>query len=72
MKTNRKAVTQMAMGAMAWLASLAILIAAVDDDSKPIFDGKTLEGWHCRPESQAGNWKVEDGVIVGSGKGQES
>ena len=57
------------MGGMAWIASLAILTAA---DYKSIFDGKTLDGWHCRPESQAGNWKVEDGFIVGRGKGPES
>ena len=41
-------------------------------DFRAIFDGKTLEGWKCRPESEAGNWKVEDGKIVGTGKGRES
>src|SRR3954471_20097126 len=29
---------------------------------KPIFDGKTLTGWHPIGEGQ---WKVEDGIIVG-------
>ena len=37
-----------------------------EDGFKSIFDGKTLAGWKCRPESQAGNWKVGDGKIVGS------
>ena len=27
----------------------------------PLFDGKTLEGWHTAP---GGNWEVKDGVIV--------
>jgi hypothetical protein len=72
MKTNMKTMTQLAVGAIASMASLAILTTAAAADSKPIFDGKTLEGWKCRPESQAGNWKVEDGVIVGRGKGKES
>lgn len=72
MKTNMKTMTQLAVGAIASMASLAILTTAAAADSKPIFDGKTLEGWQCRPESQVGNWKVEGGVIVGRGKGKES
>jgi len=43
-----------------------------EDGFKSIFDGKTLAGWKCRPESQAGNWKVGDGKIVGTGRGRES
>jgi hypothetical protein len=43
-----------------------------DDSFKSIFDGETLAGWKCRPESQAGNWKVGDGKIVGTGRGRES
>ncbi|WP_336518286.1 DUF1080 domain-containing protein [Pollutibacter soli] len=30
---------------------------------QPLFDGKTLKGWHILP---GGNWKVENGVIVGT------
>jgi hypothetical protein len=30
---------------------------------KPLFDGKTLKGWHALP---GGTWQVKDGVIVGS------
>jgi hypothetical protein len=29
----------------------------------PLFDGKTLKGWHTIP---GGNWKVENGMIVGT------
>ncbi len=63
---------RIAMGTMTWMASLAILTAAEAADFKPIFDGKTLNGWHCRPGSQAGNWRAEDGGIVGRGEGRES
>jgi hypothetical protein len=31
----------------------------------PLFDGSTLEGWKI---SDDGNWKVDDGVIIGEGK----
>jgi hypothetical protein len=31
-------------------------------DFKPLFDGKTLNGWQVLP---GGNWKVENGAIVG-------
>lgn len=30
---------------------------------QPLFDGKTLKGWHTLP---GGNWKVENGMIVGT------
>jgi Domain of Unknown Function (DUF1080) len=29
----------------------------------PLFDGKTLKGWHALP---GGHWKVDNGVIVGT------
>jgi len=35
---------------------------AADESFKPLFDGKTLEGWSGDPEL----WKVEDGAIAGS------
>ena len=34
-----------------------------NQDWQPLFDGKTLKGWHTLP---GGNWKVENGVIVGT------
>ncbi len=52
---------------------LALLAAAGLADDKqggfvPLFDGKTLEGWH---EIGVGQWAVEDGVIVGRKEAQE-
>src|SRR5258708_6371880 len=47
---------------------------------RPLFDGKTLAGWHGKPRTQglpkgeekheenSGRWVVEDGIIIG---GQE-
>jgi len=35
--------------------------AADDEGFKPIFDGKTLDGWDGNPDF----WRVEDGAIVG-------
>ena len=43
-----------------------------DEGYSSIFNGKTLEGWKCRPSSQAANWTVENEQIIGRGKGQES
>jgi hypothetical protein len=40
------------------------------DDEKdwvPLFNGKDLEGWKVYPRG-TGEWKVEDGVLIGSGK----
>lgn len=42
-----------------WL--LTSVAFAADSGSKPIFDGKTLEGWKGNPEL----WRVENGAIVG-------
>ena len=41
-----------------------VLTANAADDSpwKPLFDGKTLNGWHAMG---AGKWTVENGAIVG-------
>ena len=36
-----------------------------EDGSESIFDGKTLDGWNCRPSSQLTNWSVEKGQIIG-------
>jgi hypothetical protein len=41
--------------------------AIADDELTPIFDGKTLDGWHAIPEDSAGDWSVQDGVIVAQG-----
>lgn len=36
---------------------------------KPLFDGKTLKGWHALP---GGKWEVSDGAIVGTSASSES
>jgi hypothetical protein len=41
------------------LATMAV--AANDDGFKPIFNGKSLDGWDGNPKL----WRVEDGAIVG-------
>jgi hypothetical protein len=44
--------------------------AAADEAGKfvPLFDGKTLSGWHTLP---GGKWEVKDGVIVGTSQASE-
>ena len=42
-------------------SAVASRAAAADDGFKPIFDGKTLEGWDGDPKL----WSVEDGAITG-------
>jgi hypothetical protein len=54
---------------------LGVLPVAAADDKKEgpddgwvqLFDGKSLKGWKTHPKSK-GDWKVEKGVLVGSGK----
>ncbi|MDP6860538.1 MAG: DUF1080 domain-containing protein [Verrucomicrobiales bacterium] len=60
-----------------FIFSLAVVICGLvptyaEDGLESIFDGKTLDGWNCRPSSQSKNWSVEKGQIIGRGKGQES
>jgi hypothetical protein len=43
------------------LSVLMIAQAAAEDGFKPIFDGKTLDGWDGDPRL----WRVEDGAITG-------
>jgi len=40
----------------------ATIASAEAEDWKPLFDGKTLDGWHAVGD---GKWTVEDGTIVG-------
>ena len=40
---------------------------AVPDGFKPMFDGKSLDGWKVMPESAAKAWFVKDHIIVGEG-----
>ncbi len=57
------------MLALAWTATAP---AADSKDSKEegwtqIFNGKDLTGWKVYPDG-TGEWKVEDGILIGSGK----
>ena len=55
------------MPALKWFCCAALVLAlrtppvSADDAFKPLFDGKTLEGWSGDPEL----WSVKDGMIVG-------
>jgi hypothetical protein len=37
--------------------------ARAQEGFQPLFDGKTLDGWHTLP---GGTWEVRDGIIVGT------
>jgi protein kinase-like protein/3-keto-disaccharide hydrolase/uncharacterized protein DUF1579/putative zinc finger protein len=42
------------------------VVAIAEDEWKPLFNGKDLAGWKTHP-NQPGNWRVENGVLVGDG-----
>lgn len=48
---------------LAGITALSFSVPACTQEWKPLFDGKTLKGWHALP---GGNWKVENGIIVGT------
>jgi hypothetical protein len=53
-------------------AALAVAAAAPADTTgwKPLFDGKTLKGWHAyKKQTPPAGWKVEDGMLVRSAGG---
>jgi hypothetical protein len=52
------------VASLVW-AAVGIVAA---DEFVPLFDGKTLDGWHTAP---GGNWEVKDGVIVGTSPASE-
>jgi Domain of Unknown Function (DUF1080) len=63
----------MRFSAIRLLASIFILACftsayAAADDAKPLFDGKTLEGWQA-VNGPLSSWSVEDGLLVCSGQG---
>jgi hypothetical protein len=58
-------ITNVLPAALALCLALSVPAVAADDkpgEWKPLFDGKTLDGWHHFGE---GKWVVEDGAIVG-------
>ena len=50
---------------MVLIAVPASAAHAADDEFKPLFDGKSLDGWHGSPDL----WSVEEGAIVGATDG---
>lgn len=44
-------------------AGLIFNLSCRNSEWQPLFDCKTLNGWHALP---GGNWKVENGIIVGT------
>ncbi|HAM71243.1 MAG TPA: hypothetical protein DCM86_06335 [Verrucomicrobiales bacterium] len=61
--------------ALATVASAAELPAPVEEGFVPIFDGRTLAGWHASGKTghsrasgntSGGRWVVEEGAIIGS------
>jgi len=48
------------------LASAATAGTSAPEGFVPLFNGQDLSGWHTDP-SKPGNWRVEKGVLIGSG-----
>jgi hypothetical protein len=59
-RMTRYKVFNAATGVVLAFAAVSTALAA-DDGFKPIFDGKTLNGWEGDPAI----WRVEDGAITG-------
>lgn len=56
--------------ALLFLAYLSASLAHADEANfRPLWDGKSLDGWF---EIPGGEWKVEDGAIVGRNKASDS
>ena len=54
-----------------WMGVVILSLAggiASAEDFRPLFDGKSLDGWH---QIGGGQWKVEDGAIVGTNVASE-
>ena len=54
------------------VSAVAVSLAARADTSgwRPLFDGKTLKGWHGYKKSEPpAGWKVEDGMLVRTAEG---
>jgi hypothetical protein len=61
--------TGLAAGLLRTTAFAGAEAAADEQGFVPIFDGKTLSGWHTNPQKifhgTGGKWQVEDGAITG-------
>jgi hypothetical protein len=72
-ETAMKKALKMGCGLAALFCLTVFLPGAPADDKKEeskgwkqLFNGKDLTGWKVHPEG-TGNWKVEDGILIGSG-----
>jgi len=72
MQSTRRSFLTTSAGAMIALKLTPQLLRAAEKDADgyvSLFDGKTLKGWHKNPQrighGTGGDWKVEEGVIVG-------
>lgn len=72
MKNHLRLIQSVAL--TAGLAFAPSSLRAADTEFTPIFDGKTLQGWHVSPKTghsrasknqTGGKWVVEDGAIIG-------
>jgi hypothetical protein len=54
---------------LALLAIAAALATSAVDDFKPLWDGRTLAGWHAIDK---GEWRIENGAIHGLHAGSEN
>ncbi|MGB2824145.1 MAG: DUF1080 domain-containing protein [Phycisphaerae bacterium] len=48
---------------VAFGAAGSAVAAETPEAFKPLFDGKTLKGWHALP---GGSWEVKDGLLIGT------
>jgi hypothetical protein len=60
-----------------FLATMVLFLIAMpvsqgDEEFPSIFDGKTLDGWHCLPADRMSDWIANDGILIGESQGQES
>ena len=60
---HRKLIIAFVLIAMVVAAGNALAAEDESEAFKPLFDGKTLKGWHPLP---GGKWEVKDGAILGT------
>jgi hypothetical protein len=57
--------TSLVAAAISVVVNLFAVVAAAEDGFTPLFDGKTLNGWHVKSEKQAKaeEWTAADGIL---------
>ena len=43
---------------------IVMMVSSCGTGQKKLFDGKSLEGWECKPPELASHWKVKEGKIL--------